>query len=261
MAHAAAVEESRRTGLPISNGKLAMWLFLATEIMFFTGLIGTYVVLRIGAGADWPTPHAVHLSEPIGAFNTFVLICSSVTVVLAYAAMTRDDFAAAKKFVAATFALGLVFLLVKAYEYNAKFSHGILPGRVSEAMDADWGKKVADKLEASGAGGEAKSIAEQIRAGTLGGLALEKQVEELEKNEGLPEVIPHGNLWASCYFLLTGFHAAHVIGGLVVFGILLVIAMRGRLARRHTGFVELIGLYWHFVDIVWIFLFPLLYLI
>ena len=68
--------------LPIPNGKTCLWLFLSTEIMFFAGLIGTYIVLRFGAVA-WPAPHDVHLSEPIGAFNTFVLICSSVTVVLA----------------------------------------------------------------------------------------------------------------------------------------------------------------------------------
>ena len=67
--------------LPLPNGKLFMWLFLSTEIMFFAGLIGTYIVLRFGA-MIWPTPHAVHLSEPTGAFNTFVLICSSVTIVL-----------------------------------------------------------------------------------------------------------------------------------------------------------------------------------
>ena len=73
---------STSPALPIPNGKTCLWLFLSTEIMFFAGLIGTYIVLRFGAIA-WPAPHDVHLSEPIGAFNTFVLICSSVTVVLA----------------------------------------------------------------------------------------------------------------------------------------------------------------------------------
>ena len=73
---------SYQPALPIPNGKTCLWLFLSTEIMFFAGLIGTYIVLRFGAVA-WPAPHDVHLSEPIGAFNTFVLICSSVTVVLA----------------------------------------------------------------------------------------------------------------------------------------------------------------------------------
>src|SRR5215475_9493127 len=73
---------SYHPGLPLPNGKLIIWLFLSTEIMFFAALIGTYIVIRFGA-PTWPHPHDVHLSEPIGAFNTFVLICSSVTIVLA----------------------------------------------------------------------------------------------------------------------------------------------------------------------------------
>ena len=85
--HPAAVNPPGHMGLPLSNGKLAMWLFLVTEIMFFTGLIGTYIVLRNGTPTKanpWPTPHDVHLVEWIGAANTFVLICSSLTVVLAH---------------------------------------------------------------------------------------------------------------------------------------------------------------------------------
>src|SRR5205085_4302957 len=73
--------------------------------------------------------------------------------------------------------------------------------------------------------------------------------------------IPWGNMWASCYFAMTGFHALHVLGGLVVFVIILVMGMLGRLGRQHESMLELTGLYWHFVDIVWIFLFPLLYLV
>lgn len=76
-------------GLPLSNGKVAMWFFLATEVMFFTGLIGSYLILRNGtptAAEPWPRPHDVHLVEWLGAVNTFVLICSSVTIVLAHAA-------------------------------------------------------------------------------------------------------------------------------------------------------------------------------
>src|ERR671913_297287 len=87
--------------LPIPNGKTCLWLFLSTEIMFFAGLIGTYIVLRFGAIA-WPTPHDVHLSEPIGAFNTFVLICSSVTVVLAFEASKANKASAAKLWILAT---------------------------------------------------------------------------------------------------------------------------------------------------------------
>src|ERR1700727_1539211 len=85
-----SVHFPRTMGLPVPNGKLAMWLFLVTEIMFFTGLIGTYIVLRNGSHI-WPTPHEVHLVELYGAINTFVLICSSLTVVLAHAAITKGD--------------------------------------------------------------------------------------------------------------------------------------------------------------------------
>src|ERR1700738_1212962 len=92
MDHPTHNEPAVHMGLPISNGKLAMWLFLVTEIMFFTGLIGTYIILRNGQPADkWPTPHQVHLEEWIGAFNTFVLICSSLTVVLAHFAIGRGN--------------------------------------------------------------------------------------------------------------------------------------------------------------------------
>src|SRR6266849_10253035 len=109
-------------GLPLPNGKLAMWLFLITEIMFFTGLIGTYIILRNGQPAkDWPTPHQVHLVEWIGAFNTFVLICSSLTVVLAHFAVGRGEIKKATVYIGVTLALGGFFLVVKAFEYNAKF--------------------------------------------------------------------------------------------------------------------------------------------
>src|SRR5579884_1201363 len=125
-------------GLPISNGKLFMWLFLSTEIMFFAALIGVYIVIRFGAPV-WPATHEVHLSEPIGAFNTFVLICSSVSVVLALEAAKTNNAATAKMWIVITLALGGVFLGVKMYEYNAKFAHGIYPwyprSRVYEKPD------------------------------------------------------------------------------------------------------------------------------
>src|SRR6266852_2410109 len=111
-------------GLPLSHGKLAMWLFLVTEIMFFTALIGVYLILRNGTPTaspfKWPTPHQVHLVEWIGAFNTFVLILSSLTVVLAHYAATKNNFRQATLYIAATLGLGAVFLVVKAVEYKAK---------------------------------------------------------------------------------------------------------------------------------------------
>jgi cytochrome c oxidase subunit 3 len=214
-AHAAAMEESYETGLPISNAKLAMWLFLATEIMFFMGLIGTYIVLRGAAGDDWPSPAQVHLSTNVGAFNTLVLIVSSVTVVLALSATSRGDRQKQSLFLAITIALGCVFMVVKGIEYKGKYEHGIF----------------------------------QIKDGW----------PVLAPTPDHP--LPGGGIYPSLYFTLTGFHGLHVIGGIVMLGMLLIQSLTGRLGPNRYERVELIGLYWHFVDLVWIFLFPMIYLI
>jgi cytochrome c oxidase subunit 3 len=289
-------------GLPVSNGKLAMWLFLVTEIMFFTGLIGTYLVLRMGRPADsWPTPEQVHLKEWIGALNTFVLICSSLTVVLAHYAIGRGQVSNAVLYMVVTLSLGAVFLVIKGFEYSAKFNHDIIPGHVFEPANVLNGENgpayiahVKDQLkyivEHSGEY-DAKAVADcHALLADLGSRVMPAREvfqrvqgkERLEHHHGSSEhagydshaallenfpdlpikhLIPNGNLWASCYFAMTGFHALHVFGGLVVFVIILLMAALGRLGVQHSSMIELTGLYWHFVDIVWIFLFPLLYLI
>jgi cytochrome c oxidase subunit 3 len=279
-------------GLPLSNGKLAMWLFLVTEIMFFTGLIGTYIVLRNGQPnkADpWPTPHQVHLVEWIGALNTFVLICSSLTVVLAHWAMSKGDVKKATMFVAVTLGLGAVFLGIKAVEYQAKFGHEILPGHIYDKIDGQRGtqylnrvkedlQKIQEHTPAEEKSRESYKMSVALLADMTKkdatyqrAMSPEQVKEEVEKihkqaeTEGhevhLTPVIPWGNMWASCYFAMTGFHALHVLGGLIVFAIILLMALVGKLGTQHTSMLELTGLYWHFVDIVWIFLFPLLYLV
>jgi len=137
--------------LPINNGKLFMWLFLSTEIMFFSALIGTFIVLRFGAIA-WPHTHDVHLSEPIGAFNTFVLICSSVTVVLTLEAAKKGNATLAKGWMVLTLALGSLFLGTKAFEYQAKFAHGIYPqsphSLIYEKADVNYSQAVRLRLAA-----------------------------------------------------------------------------------------------------------------
>ena len=182
------------TGVP--NGKLGMWLFLASEVMFFTGLIGAYIVLRVSHPA-WPGPGG-HLSVPLGTLNTMLLIFSSTTIVLALAAAQRAQLPAVRGWLLTTALLGSGFLAIKSVEYRAKFTH---------------------------------------------------------------EIFPSTNVFWSCYFVLTAFHALHVLGG-IVFN-LWVLAQTRTPARwaRQAHRLELAGLYWHFVDIVWIFLFPLLYLL
>jgi cytochrome c oxidase subunit 3 len=327
--HSHAPKFQYQPALPIPLGKTCVWLFLSTEIMFFAGLIGTYIVLRFGA-IKWPAPHDVHLSEPIGAFNTFVLICSSVTVVLALEAAKLNHAAKAKAYIFVTFLLGCVFLGVKMYEYQAKFSHGIYPqrphGLVFDKADiyysaavrkrlnevrteytqkgepvpavVDELSKLVDEAELTVRNNpdspegriklmelaykinpphDAHSVAQDVEAGAVPEAAMlhfaayfqeggeTSAAHEQGHGAGfaaqypdlrLPIMIPGGPMWASTYFLLTGFHALHVLVGLIVFALLLLLT----LDRHRANLVENIGLYWHFVDLVWIFLFPLLYL-
>jgi len=374
--------------LPMSNGKTIVWLFLSTEIMFFAGLIGTYIVLRFGApSGTWPTPAQVHLSEPIGAFNTFVLICSSVTIVLCLECVRAHKPSLARLWLLLTFVLGSVFLGVKGYEYQQKFSHGIYPAKphslIYERANLDYAAAVRlplkakrdalDKLSAEEGLNDVQQaelqrtskllngvvhwaevqaadprLSSRVRKDALIHLAeyvsgpshagkhhgqsdeherpfadqlhsekihlaevvtdLEEQQQKLlEKRQALeggedsgalvavldrlnsvqserkrhadrldgidllsemnhsinhdfdmhlPMVLPSGNMWASTYFLLTGFHAIHVVVGLIIF----LVALPRQLDTQWAGFIENTGLYWHFVDLVWIFLFPLLYL-
>jgi cytochrome c oxidase subunit III len=133
--HDHGVALSYHPGLPIGRGKLALWLFLSTEIMFFAALIGSYIVLRFGVPAGtWPAPEVVHLLEWVGAVNTCVLLFSSVTVVLALEAAKQDRPQVAKKWLGLTLLLGLGFLGIKAGEYAGKFSHGIYPQRPRSLM-------------------------------------------------------------------------------------------------------------------------------
>jgi cytochrome c oxidase subunit 3 len=465
--------------LPLNNGKLFLWLFLSTEIMFFAGLIGTYIVLRFGAPpGTWPAPHDVHLVETVGAINTFVLLCSSVTIVLALEAARNNQASLAKGWMVLTLVLGTVFLGIKAYEYKEKFAHGIYPakprsllhdkadlyyvqavrgslkqrydallaekgaleadgkqlgeeqakqfalyenllrnvvqwtelkaaktddpvarrltmerlaeaiyplhhteeasaayiaaldaeavelaGQIASAAQAQQGltseraaldeqmagvqkqiepleaqkailakeleelQKPAEETTAIPAVGPTQFVAVQDAAGqdqpapdqpaepapnprieqlTAEIMAIDGQIapltesltqlqtqvgllderlaastveidtlngrkdvlpllKEAEEHHGLnhhfaglmlPMKIPSGNMWASTYFLMTGFHAIHVLVGLIVFAIVLMY----RLDSSKANMLENTGLYWHFVDLVWIFLFPLLYL-
>ena len=182
------------TGIP--NNKLGMWLFLASEVMFFTGLIAAYIVLRISHPA-WPGPEG-HLSKALGALNTFILLCSSATMVLAFVEAQRGRQGALRADLLWTILLGAAFLGIKAYEYTVKLSHHITPGT---------------------------------------------------------------NVFWSCYYTLTGFHALHMVGGIVANSWLFFRALQGRITPATAYKLELAGLYWHFVDIVWLFLFPLVYLL
>ena len=191
------------TGL--TNPKLGIWLFLASEVMLFGSLFSAYALLRSGA-VTWPDQSAT-LSVPLATLNTVILIGSSVTMVLAWAALhgRRDaggggSLARYRLFMGLTLFGGLLFLVVKAFEYGDKFSHGLYPST---------------------------------------------------------------NNFLALYFTLTGLHAIHVIAGMVVNAYLWGPGTRmwHRDPVRFTNRIEVAGIYWHFVDLVWIFLFPVLYLL
>jgi heme/copper-type cytochrome/quinol oxidase subunit 3 len=184
------------TGL--TNGKIAIWLFLASEVMLFGSLFASYVLLRVG-DPRWPDQSAV-LSVPLGTTNTVILIASSVTMVMAWASLRRNSLERYRLFMGLTLLAGAAFLGVKAFEYRDKFAHGL---------------------------------------------------------------IPSASNFLGMYFTLTGLHALHVIVGMVVNLYLWLPGTRmwATDPRRFTNRVEIAGVYWHFVDLVWIFIFPVLYLL
>lgn len=199
------VEARPDTG--VNNAKLGIWLFLASEIMLFGGLFSAYIFLRIGA-PEWPGMMAGHmygrasdvLNVPLATLNTFILIGSSVTIVMAWASLMMNRFDKYRLFMGATILLAFGFLIIKGIEYTSKFSHGLFPS---------------------------------------------------ESN------------FLGIYFVLTGLHAVHVIGGIIINSYFLGPGTKlwKTNPKYFTNRIEIAGLYWHFVDIVWIFLFPTIYLL
>jgi cytochrome c oxidase subunit 3 len=191
---------------------LGMWLFIATEVMMFGGALGLWAVYRSQYLQGFA--HAANLLDlAAGAFNTVVLLTSSLTMALAVREAALGRRRLLLLFLALTMLLGLVFLGVKVFEYGHKLETGLGPGPF---------------------------FAPTPEAGVL-----------------FPRETA---LFVSFYFALTGLHALHMVVGVVLLAVIAFLALRGRYTPDHHQPVEIAGLYWHFVDIVWIFLFPLLYL-
>jgi cytochrome c oxidase subunit 3 len=199
-----------------SSAKLGMWLFLAQELLFFSGLFMFYIVFRYWYPETMLTAHQF-LDWRLGGLNTVVLIFSSVTMALAVRACQTSEPQKQVKYLIVTILCALAFLVVKAFEYEGKFSHGMLPGMFYDAAAVN----------------------------AYAGFDI----------PGKPA------MFFALYYCLTGLHAIHVIAGIVV---LAWITLRAQAGHFHSGYyspVENVGLYWHLVDLVWIFLFPLLYLV
>ena len=180
----------------ISTAKMGMWVFLASEVLFFTGLIGTSIALRVRE-TDWAEPGEV-LNVPLTAANTFFLICSSMTMVEALRSVEIGNYRRMRIFLLATFLIGLLFVSIQVVEYRELIHHHFLPD---------------------------------------------------------------SSTYASTFYLQTGFHGGHVSGGLIAMSVVLFKAFKGQYTKDDHESIELMGLYWHFVDVVWIFLFTIVYLI
>lgn len=257
-------------GDPTAPGKIAIWLFLASEIMFFVAILGTYIVLRSGSPGLFAR-HAEVLSKVAAGTNTIVLIFSSLTMALAVDASQKGDRGRTIRFLSLTLLCAFGFMGIKAYEYIDKAHHHTLTARDTSSAtgiavyDGHVHAK-GDDLEIKGYRMEMPAegnfsihlISEaDIRARTG---AKKAETFTVRKSDVTNDVTygPWKSIFYSCYFTLTGVHGIHVLGGMVPLGLLLIQAGRGKLFPAHT---ENVGLYWHFVDLVWIFLFPLLYLI
>ena len=194
----AAAEAAESPLTPESWGKLGMWVFLAADAMSFGCLIVGYALLR-HASASWPPP-AQTLGINLTAFMTFLLIVSSVTMVLSLSAIQNGDMRRFKKFLLLTILGGVLFLCCQAYE---------------------WTHLLTERLPEIG-------------------------------------ISFSSHLFATTFFVLTGFHGMHVTGGVLYNSCVLAACLRGRYGAKH---VEIAGLYWHFVDLVWILIFTFVYLI
>jgi cytochrome c oxidase subunit 3 len=258
------------------NAKLGIWLFLASEVMLFGALFSSYILLRVGADPGaWP--HGL-LNIPIGTFNTTVLITSSVTVVLGWASLKMGNFKKYRAYQAVTILCALGFLGIKSYEYNEKFTHYEVwktdGTRLTGHLDTpgshyfqNLDKIKAAKLESIKLIKDpfhytvpAKEQAEHSKAGHVAHETLEIKVAEIKRLESF---VPKHSTYFGIYFTLTALHALHVLGGALV-----IAYLWGPGARmwktdpeRYANRVEVSGLFWHFVDLVWIFLFPVLYLL
>lgn len=199
-------------GQQASAAKLGMWLFLATEILMFSGLFLAYFITRMFYPEMVLEAHE-YLSKTAGGINTLVLLSSSYTMALAVRSAQTSDSKGIQRYLVLTILCGVIFMVVKYFEYSEKFAHGMLPGKYYSAH--------------------------------LHGYEI----------DGLPHI------FFAVYFMMTGLHGIHVLIGLGIMIWIYIRAGRGDFSSKNYAAVENTGLYWHLVDLVWIFLFPLLYLV
>ncbi len=222
------------------SATLGMWIFLVTEVMFFGGIMLAYTINRhtyfhaFAMGSNT-------LSLPLGGFNTVVLLASSFTMAMAVWSAQTSRKQLVSICLALTIMLGFVFFGVKYVEYAQKFHHHLVPGKNFDIFYCANNPSACPDISAED---------------------MEKEREELAAAyKADPNLNAHAQLYYSAYFGMTGLHALHMVIGAGLLFWLLKASFSGQFDSTWNTPVDMVGLYWHFVDIVWIYLFPLLYLI
>jgi cytochrome c oxidase subunit 3 len=255
--------------------KLGMWLFLATEILLFGAIFTAFAIYRWMYLEEFHNA-SLNLNWILGALNTTVLLASSYTAALAVNAAKAGDNAKVRSLLLLTMSAGVVFLIVKYFEYNAKYHHGLFPAGISMSHIIAFAifMLTFSFLWAYGfAGyhfGEKKKLATCI-AGSVLALAIfvlvamyviPAPVADLTRlTWGTPEFASKYGMYFGLYYCMTALHALHVIIGMAILFWVFLMAKRNRFGNGYHTPVEVGALYWHLVDLIWIYLFPLLYLV
>ena len=242
----------------IYNAKVGIWLFLASEVMLFGGLFSAYVLLRVGAD-DGFWPHG-WLDVRFGTLNTILLALSAITTLLAWVSCKVGEFGRFKFFHACTIALALAFLGVKMYEYHDKWIHYEIKLKDGRFADGHMIASDTDSVTIEGRYVTDEKLLYDLRAQSnipRDEIKISRDAIASMENYG-----PWHNTFLALYFTLTGLHALHILGGTIVISYLWGPGSRMWKTERErfTNRIEVSGLFWHFVDLVWIFLFPVLYL-
>lgn len=232
-------------------GKLGMWLFLATEILLFGGLFCAYAVYRATHPEVFLYAHQ-YLDKQLGGTNTVILLCSSLTMAWAVRASQLGQRKLLIGLLALTLAGGFGFMGIKYVEYKAKWEHGLLPG-------THFTPHEGVKAHAETPAPPVPAPSPTIKPSAQGPAGTVKEAPQLAATHGARP--SNAQIFFGIYFLMTGLHGIHVLAGMGAIFWLLVRSVKGHFGPDYFTPVDFVGLYWHLVDLIWIFLFPLLYLV
>jgi cytochrome c oxidase subunit 3 len=233
------------------SASLGMWAFLVQEIMFFGGMFTAYVVYRSMYFKEFAQASEI-LDVTLGGINTAVLICSSLTMALAVYYAQQGNRKLITYFLLATIGLGGVFLGIKTVEYRHKFEEHVFPAGDFRWPPVHEGAALQEGHTSTVTTAHSSSEQANVQAGE----GASHRMVGMDQAFG-----GHVRIFFWLYFAMTGFHALHMIIGMGLMFVLAWQAWHGKFSKEYHSYIELTGLYWHFVDIVWIFLFPLLYLV